>query len=247
MGPPDEQLDIRALPDRLTVGPEPRVAGAGQRRQHSFIRSESGFVLVDSRYRILFADLRAEKILNGHGLISNGAVPSRQHHRTVVPLKLPAGIPRFLSALKRRQKRPTAHNGETIFAKTIVRINGGDFTLRAFMIPGEGGRASFNFFLLLEKRAVRSWRPLERSRSYYQLSPREFELIQLLADGLTNKEISTQLKISEWTVKEYLRNIMNKTHAGTRAGVVARVLSIGMKMIVPLQVVSEFLDFLDLS
>jgi DNA-binding NarL/FixJ family response regulator len=54
-----------------------------------------------------------------------------------------------------------------------------------------------------------------------QLSPRELEILNLLADGLANKEIAWRLKISEHTVKFHLTSIFNKLDASTRAEAVA--------------------------
>jgi two-component system, NarL family, response regulator YdfI len=54
-----------------------------------------------------------------------------------------------------------------------------------------------------------------------QLSPRESETLNLLADGLANKEIAWRLKISEHTVKFHITSIFNKLDASTRAEAVA--------------------------
>jgi two-component system, NarL family, response regulator YdfI len=54
-----------------------------------------------------------------------------------------------------------------------------------------------------------------------QLSPRESEILNLLADGSANKEIAWRLKISEHTVKFHLTSIFNKLDASTRAEAVA--------------------------
>jgi NarL family two-component system response regulator YdfI len=54
-----------------------------------------------------------------------------------------------------------------------------------------------------------------------RLSPRESEVLNLLADGLANKEIAWRLKISEHTVKFHITSIFNKLDASTRAEAVA--------------------------
>jgi DNA-binding NarL/FixJ family response regulator len=51
------------------------------------------------------------------------------------------------------------------------------------------------------------------------LTRREVELVRLVADGLRNKEIASQLELSEVTVKTHLRNIYRKLGLGTRIGV----------------------------
>ncbi|HEV2387277.1 MAG TPA: response regulator transcription factor [Candidatus Acidoferrales bacterium] len=57
------------------------------------------------------------------------------------------------------------------------------------------------------------------------LSPRESEILNLLAAGLGNKEIASRLQISEHTVKFHVTSIFNKLGASTRAEAVA----IGMR------------------
>lgn len=48
------------------------------------------------------------------------------------------------------------------------------------------------------------------------LSTREMEVLQLVAKGLSNKEISKTLFISEHTVKSHLKNILSKLHLDNR-------------------------------
>jgi DNA-binding CsgD family transcriptional regulator len=49
-----------------------------------------------------------------------------------------------------------------------------------------------------------------------RLSPREREIANLVAHGLTNKEIAARLGITERTVGTHLQNIFNKVGAGNR-------------------------------
>jgi DNA-binding NarL/FixJ family response regulator len=49
------------------------------------------------------------------------------------------------------------------------------------------------------------------------LSPRETEVLQLVAQGKTNREIAEALFISENTVKTHLRSIMEKLHLANRS------------------------------
>lgn len=54
-----------------------------------------------------------------------------------------------------------------------------------------------------------------------ELSPRENEVLKLVADGLENKQIARELGISEATVKTYLKNVFGKLGARGRAEAVA--------------------------
>ncbi len=49
------------------------------------------------------------------------------------------------------------------------------------------------------------------------LSPRETEVLGLVAKGFTNREIGDALHIAENTVKNHLRNILDKLHLSNRA------------------------------
>ena len=46
--------------------------------------------------------------------------------------------------------------------------------------------------------------------SHYGISDKEYEIITLVADGLSNKEIASQLYLSEGTVRNYLSTILEK-------------------------------------
>ncbi len=57
--------------------------------------------------------------------------------------------------------------------------------------------------------------------SYQQLSPREREILRLIAKGRTNKEIAEQLSLSVRTVERHRSSIMNKIGLQNRAELVA--------------------------
>jgi DNA-binding NarL/FixJ family response regulator len=52
------------------------------------------------------------------------------------------------------------------------------------------------------------------------LTPREIEVVQMVAKGLTNKEIASQLGIADGTVKIHLHNIYEKLQINRRAELV---------------------------
>lgn len=66
------------------------------------------------------------------------------------------------------------------------------------------------------------WESPENSESgvdplaLYPLTPRECEVLQLLAKGKTNQEIANQLQISVDTVKKHVTNILDKMHLRSR-------------------------------
>jgi DNA-binding NarL/FixJ family response regulator len=60
------------------------------------------------------------------------------------------------------------------------------------------------------------------------LTPRESEVLRLLADGLPNKEIASRLSISEHTIKFHIRSILGKLGASSRTEAVSRGLRSGL-------------------
>jgi DNA-binding NarL/FixJ family response regulator len=53
------------------------------------------------------------------------------------------------------------------------------------------------------------------------LTPREREILQLLADGMSNGDVAAKLFISQETVKSHVRHILTKLEADTRTHAVA--------------------------
>jgi DNA-binding CsgD family transcriptional regulator len=62
------------------------------------------------------------------------------------------------------------------------------------------------------------------------LSPREREIVRLVAKGLPNKSIAEVLDISLWTVATHLRRVFAKLGVGTRAEMVAKIFECGQFM-----------------
>ena len=50
---------------------------------------------------------------------------------------------------------------------------------------------------------------------------REIQVLQLISDGLVNREIGVRLYLSEETVKSHVRHLLAKLHARSRAHAVA--------------------------
>ena len=63
---------------------------------------------------------------------------------------------------------------------------------------------------------VGSWQPGVQVRKNLGLTRREQQLIQLVSQGLTNKEIGTHLYLSEQTIKNHLRRMLRKIGATDR-------------------------------
>jgi DNA-binding NarL/FixJ family response regulator len=91
--------------------------------------------------------------------------------------------------------------------------------------------AAANELLVLTGRQASDWLGGSRSRhaddgfEVEALTPRELQVLRMLADGLGNKEIAGQLNISDHTAKFHVAQILAKLRASSRTEAVA----IGMR------------------
>jgi DNA-binding NarL/FixJ family response regulator len=90
-----------------------------------------------------------------------------------------------------------------LLIKSIHRVHAGEIWLDSRMTAGV-----INAFSASSKSGARSEKPL--------LSDREMEVVQLVAQGFQNKEISKKLLISEQTVKNHMHNIFDKLGVSDR-------------------------------
>jgi DNA-binding NarL/FixJ family response regulator len=58
--------------------------------------------------------------------------------------------------------------------------------------------------------------PLKTTAEIEELSPREREILELLAQGLPNKEIARRMGVNDGTVRWHLRHVYDKLHVRSR-------------------------------
>ena len=63
-----------------------------------------------------------------------------------------------------------------------------------------------------------------RAKEMFHLTARETTVVHHLLKGWTNKEIANELGVTEQTVKEHIKHIMEKTKTTTRTGILVQVL-----------------------
>lgn len=92
-----------------------------------------------------------------------------------------------------------------------------EYSISAYIEKQAFDRAAF-------RRAVEETRPMYQSMSELNaLTDREREVLDLLAQGLTNKEIAEKLIITTNTVKRHLKAIFEKLDVHTRSAATAKV------------------------
>jgi DNA-binding NarL/FixJ family response regulator len=93
----------------------------------------------------------------------------------------------------------------------------------AFIHPSVTRKVVTEFARLTERERVRREQPLAEP-----LSMREMEVLVLLAEGLSNREIAERLYIAPGTVKNHVSNILSKLDVRDRTQAVLRAQEIGL-------------------
>ena len=167
--------------------------------------ASAGFILTDAEGEPLYANAEAKTIVT-----------------------YPEGSRRFPSAWALMRKRiltPTGKQNSSLASSSHVEFLSGRRKYVGLTIPLANWRrppATAAVALVLERNGVASWRAADVSESF-RLTEREREVIELLIQGLTNKEIAVRMNISPNTVRAFIRMVMGKLGVSTRSGIVGIV------------------------
>jgi DNA-binding CsgD family transcriptional regulator len=154
----------------------------------------------DLRSVIKASDFYSARQLHSTGMYANYARPLGHEHDLMVCLS--------------RALPPTAGPGQYV-QLTFIRGPGPDFS--------ERDRA---LLTLLRPHLYQAYLDAERRRHPVpRLTPRQWELLRLLAVGHTNTQIARRLGISEATVRTHLENIYDRLDVSSRTAAVTRAFS----------------------
>jgi LuxR family maltose regulon positive regulatory protein len=145
----------------------------------------------------------------------------------------------LLRALAGRQRGDDCEDmiGEALsLAKTLGLGRVAADAYPTFAAPGSTGetdpshRAAHHTGESATTRSARGKRDREQPRVLANalLTPKESEVLQLLAGNLSNKKIAQALDVGDQTVKWHLKNMFHKLQAGTRQHLLARARMLGI-------------------
>jgi DNA-binding CsgD family transcriptional regulator len=137
---------------------------------------------------------------------------------------IPEVISKLCNSVKKRIDT-TVLNIPELNGTVFVGKSGVPYSVRSLPVGERGDDKKPTHILILvekivEKRAI----DFEKARNRFQLTNRELELLVLLCDGITNRDISEKLFLSEHTVKDHIKNIMRKMGVDSRGGIIAAIL-----------------------
>ena len=139
---------------------------------------------------------------------------------------LPLCVTDFASEIaKLMEIRCKPKDWEQFQLRRVIKNGQDTIFLSGIGLPELGGLDDSRVLIILEEIAPRRHDfNLERVRERFRFTDRETEVIVHLLKGWTNKEIANAIAISELTVKEHIKHIMDKTKTSTRTGILAQIL-----------------------
>ncbi len=177
-------------------------------------RTTPGTLILDAKNRVLYSNGHARKIMARFS-----ALP-----RHPADFPLPGAIRGLCDRLRVLCAQTTSDNLETAAEVNQLAFQGGGvYLFRALRLDSQDDATQPMRVLVLLERVSQRPRvdPVLHAR---QLTQREREVVRLLLDGKTNREVGNVLNVGEYTVKSHMKRIMAKLQVGTRAGIVAKIL-----------------------
>src|SRR5438093_11607798 len=182
------------------VGNFPRPASKASGPEEAHVKAKNpttvGLILLDSSLKPLYCNSEALRIF---------AYPKQ-------PPRTPGA--EFLKSIRLILRKKASANDFPMLTHLISGKR--RYLCRTFVVESQPIRDSKPAFLMILERRRRVIDLAAR----FQLTDREIEAIQHVADGLTSKEIAQRMSISPNTVKASLRLIMLKMGVTTRSGVI---------------------------
>ena len=163
-------------------------------------RSSPGVLILDRNNKILYANQDALKLLDNSG-------------------EIPPEMQSLCDELKAHaDDYEIASNGNCAL---LWREGGSPCSMRALLIGArDEGHPATHVMVLVEKVTEQRNPNLKKAKNQYGLSDREIEVVALIDQGLTNKEIGSRLFISEHTIKDHIKNVMRKMDATSRSEII---------------------------
>ena len=182
-------------------------------------RTGPGIVVLSSTMQLLHMNRQAADLSMQINKAENG-----KEYKKIAHGVLPAALTELCAEiLKVLQVRTEAKDWEQFEVKRLAGNPARPILLRGFGLPERGGIQQSRIVITMEEVGRRQQTGTEQAQERFQLTDREQAVIEHLAKGWTNKEIANALGITEQTVKEHIKHIMQKTKSTTRTGILAQV------------------------
>ena len=178
-------------------------------------RVGAGILMLDGSLQLLYRNRRSGQLCDEinklqEGKAANGVLPP-------AVAELCAGIKKNL------QVRIQAKDRAQFTVRRIAGNRERPVLLCGLGLPDLQGLQQSRILVMMESIDRRQDTTTAGAKQLYGLTDREAEVVSNLLKGWTNKEIANELAVTEQTVKEHIKHIMEKTKTSTRTGILMQV------------------------
>jgi len=177
--------------------------------------TSTGVVLFTSMGQLLFMNKEAQACLR-----QLQPLTTRENGNCLIPPEVHSIVRDLISRLIECEHPKDC---ESIQAERLFFSSDQGLLLRGFCIPDVPIARNSRVLVTIERLHQTLGCPNANVQDRYNLTQREQMVIIYLMLGFTNKEIANRLNLSEYTVKEHLKRIMQKTKTTTRTGLLGRM------------------------
>lgn len=208
-----------------------------EEKLHTLVRrrTQPGILILNQDGQIQYLNHDAKQLLDA--LTAKGApaysknelsLPAGNHSQKMNEGDSHPSLPTIVYQLYDQFKKVvmTGENATIRAAQTVNRFcihEGIVYLLRALLLQQKGNIPVGSHIMILIEKVSQGVR-IDHMADSAMLTHREQEVVRLLLEGKTNKEVAVCMNIGEYTVKDHVKRIMKKLNVTTRAGIVARIL-----------------------
>lgn len=176
-------------------------------------RTQPGILIFNQNQEVVFINNEA---LNLFKIINKEASLSKK------TITLPNEVFEVCNSLKKM----SAAKEERLCCNASILYEGKRYSVRAVPLFRVGGKRSkpSHTMVIIERCTSRRNVDINRVKTRFNLTKREAAVVEEVVKGFTNHEIANSLCISEHTVKDYIKKIMQKLGVKCRTLIFCRVL-----------------------
>ena len=201
------------------LAPEPQspelTGDAAELEQIAQRRAGPGIMLFDSSAKLLYQDREA------WALCAEMRQQSDKGTRSFLPRRV---VELCKEVKKQLHLRTHAKDWEQFRVKDILTDYERPVLVSGVGLPNPAHPDEMQILITMEVIGRSKHAIFEMSKVRFHLTLREVTVVEHLFKGWTNKEIGNSLGVTEQTIKEHIKHIMEKTNTTTRTGILVQLL-----------------------
>jgi len=189
-------------------------------------RTTPGILIFTASGELVYINAEAHDVLISLGTNGNGS-----GQRQAIPVSIPETITSLCKQLKRvvTSNKPETRASEPTKTPSILTLSSTGtnvYSFRAFFLSNNPYNTSGGAYILVlaERVSTTKRMNIQRASKTFKLSKREMEVLELVIQGLKNKEIAERLCVCVYTIEDHTKKIMKKMQVGNRTSIIARLL-----------------------